>query len=267
MKFLLACLMLVTGAGAPAWAQDAPPELETDRPDKTENPHAVDAGRFQLEMDVATFTSDLDKASDTRTRTLNLAPFNLKYGIDRRTDVQLVFDSYLRESNTDRATGTRETQSGIGDLTIRLKRNLWGNDGGDSAMAVMPFIKLPTNTHGLGTGSVEFGLIAPLTVDLSDKVDLAMMTEIDLVEQQDGAGLTPSFVNSASLGVELTDKLGVYTELFTEKRNDDPDWAVTFDLGATLKLNDDLELDAGANLGLTDAADDVMVFMGLSRRF
>lgn len=267
--FAAGILLAMVDLATPASAQDrgqASRDLETDRPDKTENPHTMDAGRFQLEMDVATFTSDRDGQANTRTRTLNLAPINLKYGLDDRTDVQLIFDSYLRQSVKDQTTGARETAQGIGDVTLRVKRNLWGNDNGGTALALMPFVKLPTNVNGLGNGSVEFGVIAPVSANLSDRISLAAMTEIDWVEQKDGSGLTSSFVNSASLGFDLTDKLGIYTELFTEKPSDRP-WEATFDVGTTLAISDDLQLDAGVNVGLTEAADDVMVFAGLSRRF
>ncbi len=33
-------------------------ELSTDRPDKTESPYTVDAGRVQVELDLVTYTSD-----------------------------------------------------------------------------------------------------------------------------------------------------------------------------------------------------------------
>ena len=37
--------------------------------------------------------------------------------------------------------------------------------------------------------------------------------------------------------------------------------------GVTYALTDDVQLDARANIGLTRAADDLNVFLGLSRRF
>ena len=261
-------ILLAGLACAPAAAQDrAHRDFATDRPDKTENPHTVDAGMLQLEMDVATFTSDVDRSADTLTHRLNLAPFNLKLGLDANTDVQLVFDSFLRETVTDRTTRAKDTTRGIGDVTLRLKRNLWGNDEGATAFAVMPFVKLPTNSNGLGNGSVEFGIIAPLAIDLSERIGLTLMTEVDMVEQDDGSGLTPSFIDSASLGFELSERLGVYSEIFTEKRSDSDPWAATVDVGTTFQLAEDLQLDAGANIGVTDAADDVMLFLGISGRF
>ena len=42
---------------------------------------------------------------------------------------------------------------------------------------------------------------------------------------------------------------------------------VTFDTGLTYAVTDNLQLDVGANIGVTDVADDINVFAGMSRRF
>lgn len=261
--------MALLAAATAMSAQDVAParptdrrELSTDRPDKTESPYTVDAGRFQIELDVATYTRDRD--AGVRTETVSVAPINLKLGLDRATDLQVIVEPYLRRTITDRPLGARETTDGFGDVTVRLKRNLWGDDGGRTAFALMPFVKLPTNAGDLGNGKVEFGIIAPLAIALSDRIGLGLMTEIDVIEQGDGSGYRASFVNSATLGFALTDRLGMYTELFTERGDD---WVVTGDVGFTYALSDYTQLDAGANLGVTRAADDLAMFVGMSRRF
>lgn len=250
-------------------AQDATParpldrrEMSTDRPDKTESPYTVDGGRFQIEMDVATYTRD--RSAGVRTETVGVAPINVKYGLDRATDLQFIVQPYIRRTVTDRRLDKRGTVDGIGDATVRVKRNLWGDDGGRTAFALMPFVTLPTATDGLGAGKVEFGVIAPLAIALSDRIGLGLMTELDVIGQGDGTGYRASFVNSATLGFALTDRLGLYTELFTERGDD---WVVTGDVGITFALSDYVQLDAGANLGVTRAADDLAVFVGVSRRF
>lgn len=243
-------------------------DLATDRPDKTESPYTVDAGRVQVELDFVTYTSDRDDDADLRVETVNVAPVNFKLGLTKRTDLQIVIDSYIREKTTDRTTGRRTTSSGFGDVMVRLKHNLWGNDRGATALALMPFVKLPTNSNRLGNNAVEFGLIVPLAIGVSDRVGIGLMTEVDFLEQADGKGLAASFVNTAVLGFDLTDRIGIYTELFTEKSvESDSDWVVTADAGITFAVTDDLQLDAGVNLGVTEAADDVNLFVGVSRRF
>lgn len=92
-------------------------ELAPDRPDKTESPYTVDAGHFQLEMDVANLT--LDDSNGVRTRAWNVAPFNVKIGLLNKVDLQFVFDDYLWVRTHDRVTRTTTTQSGVGDFTPR----------------------------------------------------------------------------------------------------------------------------------------------------
>lgn len=263
-RAVLPLLLLASAAGAQVPERPPSRELTTDRPDKTEAPQTVDRGHFQVELDAVTFVRD--RADGALTETVSVAPFNLKYGIGRSTDVQLVIEPYLVRTETDRATTARRRVAGFGDMTLRVKHNLWGNDGGQTALAVMPFVTLPTNARDLGSRKAEFGLIVPLSVTLSGSVDLGLMTELDVVE--DGRGYAPSFVNSATLGFSLTDRLGLYTEIFTERTAArGARWVVTGDAGLTYRLTDNLQLDAGANVGLTHAADDVQVFIGLSRRF
>ena len=241
-------------------------DLSTDRPDKTESPYTVDAGHVQVELDFANYSRDRD--GQARAETIGVLPFNLKLGLTNSTDLQLLVEPYVRQEVTDRATGVRDTISGFGDVTLRLKHNLWGNDGGRTALALMPFVKLPTNSNGIGNDAVEFGLIVPLAIEVSDRVGIGLMTEIDMLEGSDGSGLAASFINSATASFALTKRLGMYTELFTERSTErGARWIVTGDVGLTYGLTDDLQLDGGVNLGITDAADDLQLFVGISRRF
>ena len=70
------------------------------------------------------------------------------------------------------------------------------------------------------------------------------------------------------MSFELTKKLGLYTEFYVERSTDSgAETIVTLDAGLTYAVDDNLQLDTGVNVGVTDAADDVNVFAGLSRRF
>jgi hypothetical protein len=234
-------------------------ELSTDRPDKTESPQTVDAGRFQIELDLATYT--FDRSGDERRHSISAVPFNLKYGMDRDTDIQLIVAPYQRQTVTD-MSGGRTSIAGFGDVTLRVKHNLWGNDSGKTALAIMHFVTLPTARDGLGAEGVAVGLIVPLSVKLSDEVGLGLMTQVDAV-REDGR-YRASFINSVTLAFSLTDHLGAYTEIYAEHTQG---WVVTGDAGLTYAIGEDIQLDLGLNLGLSTPADDVAMFVGVSRRF
>ncbi len=189
-------------------------ELTPDRPDKTESPYTVDAGHFQLEMDFANVIRD--ESSGVRTRAWNVAPFNVKIGLLNNVDLQFVFDDYLRLRTEDRSTHTVRIQSGVGDFTPRLKVNLWGDDGGQTALAILSFVKFPTNTTDhLGNNSVEGGLLLPLAVKLPAGFDMGLETGGRFLRNDTGPDHHCEFINSVTFGHAIVGKLDGYLEFFS----------------------------------------------------
>ena len=137
-------------------------EFNTDRPDTTESPFTVDAGHYQLEMSLFEYAHE--HFNGERTDNLALLPLNLKAGLTNDLDLQLIVNPYNRQWM--RGRGESAHNAGFGSTELRAKYNLWGNDGGDTAGGVMPFVRFPTETGGLGNHHVEGGLILPLAVSL-----------------------------------------------------------------------------------------------------
>jgi hypothetical protein len=243
-------------------------ELTTDRPDKTESPYTVDAGHFQIEMDLASYTHDRDTANraDLKADSLAVAALNLKAGLLNQVELQLMVDTYTWVRVQDRGAVAR--QSGFGDLTTRLKINCWGNDGGTTALALMPFVKFPTSQHDLGNHAVEGGLIVPLAVELPLGWGMGLMTEFDVMQDADGTGRHSEFINSVTFSHDIVGRLSGYLEFYSQviARHEVP-WIGTADFGLTYRLTEDLQLDAGVSLGVTRPAADVNPFLGLSLRF
>lgn len=235
-------------------------EMSTDRPDVTESPYTVDAGHLQIEMDVAAFTRDRhtpERAGGTDA--WSFANTNIKVGLTNWADLQVVVPVFQR---------VRGGAEGFGDLQLRLKMNVWGNDAGETAFALMPWIKLPTASDDLGNGSVEGGLIIPYGMSLGGDWSLGAMLEVDAIEDGDGSGHHAEFVTSVAVGRPLVGALGGYVEfvsvLSTER---DAEWVATANAGLTYGITDDIQLDAGINVGLTRAAEDFSPFVGISIRF
>ena len=132
----------------------------------------------------------------------------------------------------------------------------------------MPFIKSPTSQDNLGNDAVEGGLILPFAFDLPKGWSVGMMTELDLMQDSSGHDYHPEFVNSVTLGHALFGKLNGYAEFFSSVSTEaDSSWIGMVDFGLTYGLTDNFQLDAGVNIGVTSAADDVVPFVGLSHRF
>jgi hypothetical protein len=227
-------------------------ELAPDRPDITESPITVDAGAWVIE------TSYFDWTRDAGDDIYTVMSTNLKVGLTDRIDLQTLFDTFTWE---DPVTGAGA--EGFSDVTLRLKYNLWGNDGGPSAIAIFPYVKIPTGT-ALSNGVTEGGLMLPFSTGLTDTISLDMMAQIDAVDDGTG-GYDAQFLHSAVLGFDLTESLAVYTEYFgiTGPGAYQP----YFSGGTTLTLNADLILDAGIRVGLSDDSEDFGLFGGFTKRF
>lgn len=249
----------------PRWLR----EMSTDRPDKTESPYTVDAGHFQVEMDFVNYSYDKHNPARDGTiiRTWNIAPINFKVGLLNNLDVQLVLQPHTYVHTSDPAAGVSK-QRGFGDIVTRVKWNLWGNDVGETAFALMPYFKLPTNQDQLGNHSAEGGIILPLAVKLPAGWDMGVMTQLDVVRDTTTSGYHQEFVNTVTFSHDIVGDLGGYLEFFSSVSTErGSSWTGTVDLGLTYALTKNLQLDAGINLGVTRAADDWNPFVGLSFRF
>lgn len=234
------------------------------------SPYTVDAGHAQIETYLVGYAHDRDTASgaDTRTETWRIAPTTLKFGVLNHLDLQLDLAPYTRVRTADRVTGMTTTQSGFGDLTARAKLNLWGNDGGSTALALAPFVKFPTSQDGLGNDAVEGGLTVPIAVELPRGWWLGLSPELSFLRNSSGRGYSPAFANIAYLWHEIIGKLSGYLEFSSwvsfERGSR---WVGTVDFGLTYLLKKNIQLDAGVLLGVTRAAPDVNPFLGASVRF
>jgi len=237
-------------------------DLSTDRPDQTESPYSVNAGHFQLEMDFLNWTRD--SQDGVTSEAWNIAPFNLKIGVLENADLQLVFENWTRE--TIRQNGRHVVREGVGDFTLRWKQNLWGNDGGATALAVMPFVTIPLSASDLGRDDPEAGIIIPFGWNLPNGLYLGLMTEWDWLNDGEG-GHRNAWLNTITLGADVTDRIGAYVEFTATVFDDSAPWEGTVDGGFTFALNDNTQFDIGCNVGITRSAPDVQPFIGVTYRY
>jgi hypothetical protein len=239
-------------------------ELSTDRPDVTESPYTVDAGHFQVESSLIEYAYD-DSGNTTRNE-FSLMPSNLKIGLLNNADLQLVLEPHLWQS--ERADGHTDRADGFGNTEIRLKVNLWGNDGGPTALAVMPFVEFPTAPDSVGgTDHFAGGLIVPLTVELPREFSLTMMAEVDMARDDANDGYGTALVHTASLSHPLVKEVDGFLEYVgVASRELGETYLAQIDAGLTYGVNENTQLDASVQFGLTDAVDDVRFLLGLSIR-
>jgi hypothetical protein len=239
-----------------------------DRPAKGYSVRTVDAGHFEIETDFANYTTT--NYQGTITRGIQAFDPNFKLGVTDWMDVEVQFNGlqYSRMFDTASARTTFDG-AGFGDVFLRSKMNLFGNDSGPAGFALIPYVKLPSSAPFISNGAVEGGLIAPLALRPEDYI-ITLMTEVDVLKTAIGNGRYTNFVNliGVSHPVPGLDGVNATVELYSSAGTDPATPPVyTFDLGANFKLDPHTILDVGLNLGLNNAAPKVQVYSGISFRF
>lgn len=254
MKNMKTTIGMVAAGISIAGAQtEALRPLSTDRPDVTESPYTVDAGHYQFELEIGALTRDGGENS------YSLGELNAKYGVDASTDVQFVLPLY------NHIAGGAE---GFGDMQIRVKRNLWGNDEGDTALAVMPFIQLPTGADGISSDKVEGGIIVPFGFEGAGGWGYGIQAELDVLADDAGSGHHFSFLTSATAAHALTESVGAFFELvavFSEGAEATSEYY--FNTGLTWGVTETLQFDGGMRVGLSNDSEDFTPFVGVSAKF
>ena len=136
----------------------------------------------------------------------------LKLGLSDRSDLQIGFVPFVEA--TSRQAGLRTRASGVGDLTIRYKHRLTASDA-PVQLALIPFVKLPTASRGLGNGRVEGGLAAAVSLPLAGGVTLTLGPEVDLLADADGRGRHVNLVGLVNLSAPVAPRLTAAVEYWT----------------------------------------------------
>ena len=248
-------------------------DLTTDRPDTTESPFTVDAGRIQIETNIFGFSRSRPDADGTRTDTYKLGTTNIRIGLTNSTELNVVWQPYGNVKTRQNDSMAIFRSAGIGGLDIRGKVNLWGNDTfekpGSTALALLPFITLPTDRrNGISPEFVEGGLIVPYAIKLSEKFGLGLNAGVLRTKPDAEAGYHTDYLTSASLAYDWSERVGTYYEIAGRFHTKDPRGdVVNLGTGITFKLDKNTQLDAGINIGVTSAADRINPFFGLAKRF
>jgi hypothetical protein len=276
IRWLAATAVLITAALVTfaAQASERPlRDMTTDRPDTTESPFTIDAGHVQVETNLAAYVRSRPDVDGAVTDTFEFATTNIRIGLTTNTEVNVVWQPYGSARTRSAGGAASQHASGIGGLDIRGKINLWGNDTFDnmgSALALLPFLTLPTDSdNGISPGQVEGGLIVPLALALPANFGLGLNGGVVWVKSDGADGYHAEYLATASLAYEWNAKLGTYYEVAATFNTGDPrsDSVVLLGTGVTYAMSENLQLDAGVNFGVTDAADRINPFIGISRRF
>jgi hypothetical protein len=239
-----------------------------DRPTKGFSVRTIDAGHVELEMD--TFNETYSKYLGIATRSIQAFDPNVRIGITNWAEFDIQFNGLQSSRSLDSEAGAIAAQgSGFGDVVLRTKMNLFGNDDGPVGLAIIPYVKLPSSAPVISNGAVEGGLIAPLALRLPQDYLVTLMTEVDALKDAQNHR-EANFVNliGVSHPIPGIEGANAMVELFSSVGADRAAPPIyTFDLGANYRLDKHTFLDVGLNLGLNNAAPKVQIYTGISVRF
>jgi len=260
LKRLAFVLLLLPAA---AHADEQP--ICASRPGKSTPACTVPAGRLQLETGLADWS--VQKADGDRDTSLAIGETTFRYGLTDRSEIAL--DMTPWERSASRAAGMHDGASGFGDVVASYKQLLTAPDAA-LQVALLPSVKIPTAKHSLGNGKWEGGLLVPILYTIGKSpFSINLTPELDWAADADGHGHHAAMAQVASLGFQANDKLSISGDLWGRWDWDPAGTARQYSADGSVAylVNNDLQLDAGANFGLNRNTPDVELYGGISKRF
>lgn len=259
-----ALLALIASVGI-ARAEPGPRDFCPDRPGLGTPACTMDKGRVALELGIAGW--EHDRGGGSRADTVTAGEGLVRIGLADRLEAQIGWTAY-GHARVRAPSGAVSRTGGTGDVIVALRRNLRNPDGSGTAIAFMPYATLPVGSAPLGAGDWGAGLRVPMSVELPEGFSFALTPQIDAAVDGDGRGRHLAFGGVAGLGLGVGDVSGGVE--FSLMRDDDPAGRATLALaGLSLawQAGDDLQFDAGVNLGLDGDSPDAAFYLGIARRF
>jgi hypothetical protein len=255
--------VLLCASSAAAAADEQP--ICADRPGKSTPTCTVPAGHWQVETGLADWS--LQKASGERDTSLIIGQTFFRYGLTDHSEIQLEVTPWQRATSS--GPGFRDSLSGFGDIDVIYKHRVTPADSAVQ-LALYPYAKIPTAKRPLGNRKWEGGLLVPIDYAVpKSPFTIELTPEVDWVGDADGRGHHAAMVQVASLGWQANDKLSLSADIWS-RWDWDPSGTTrqaSADGSVAYLLSNDVQLDAGANLGLNRNTPDVELYAGVSKRF
>jgi hypothetical protein len=251
--------------------------LESDEYDGVLDAHTLDAGHLQLESSLVNFyyySSPQLKYNGLIYRYIereyNWAP-RFSVGLWNNVDLE-ARPTYSQRTINDNGAfvppnfpfpfNTTSRRDDFGDITIGPKINLWGNDEGPTALAVKPYLSVPTD-HGdiLGGVDIPFGWRLPYGFYVKLDTD-GYLTDDSAHTHYLG------FDNSVSVHKSLCSRADAFWYLdSTVTTQSSRSWYGYTGFGLVCSVTRDLQLFASMGFGLDSSAYDYNPRVGVVLRY
>lgn len=176
----------------------------------TETPRTIEPGHVLVRMDGIKLSLDRADAAGNTYSALGVASTVVSTGVATDVDVQLGFDLFYREKVQYRTRS--ESDSGLGDVSVRLKWRFWKDEEWGASAAVLPYVRMPTNRIGPGDRVSEFGVIVPWEMHPGGGFTAGAMARWDVVQNDARNGRDSHWGASAFARQELVLGFSLYAE-------------------------------------------------------
>jgi Putative MetA-pathway of phenol degradation len=256
---------LVAFMASAAAAQGDTEPICADSPGKASQACTVPAGYVQIETNLADWT--MQKQAGQRYTELLIGDTNLKYGLTDKLDIGVELIPLTQV--TSRVGGDSDNASGFGDLGVAVKYRLTRADA-PLQLALFPFVKVPTAKRRVGNGKWEWGLVLPIVYSIGGTpFSINYSPELDNNADADGRGHHAGMEQVVTVTWAATDQLSLSAEMWGQWNWDPTATEKQYSADASIAylVDNDVQLDAGANIGLNRTTPDVELYAGVSKRF
>jgi hypothetical protein len=224
--------------------------LATDRPDQTECPFIVPKGYIQAENGLT--YEKINAVSKAMAHPSIL----WKYGISENIEFRLITEFVSEKEFSIEKTG-------LTPITVGFKTKIAEEKGLLPLISFIGHLSIPN----WASEDMKANYYAPsfrftMQHTVSDKFTIAY----NLGAEWDGETPQPTFIYTLTSGCSLTEKLGIYVELYgfapQQQRADH-----RFDGGFTYLITPNVMVDVSGGLGLTENAPECYMALGFSYRF
>lgn len=249
MKKLQRTLFILLAIPMACFAQDTA-AIQTDRPDQTECPFITPAHFFQFENG---FTYE---KYDSNSNAIAAPSILTRYGLNDFIELRLITEYIL---STENATSI----SGITPILIGFKTKLLEEKGvipTTAFIAHLGFPKASSPEYRVNYYYPEFRFSMQHTINQRQSLSYNLGVEWEGVKN------SPTYIYTLTSGYALTEKVGVYMELFGFiPRTGTPDHRA--DLGMTYLFNSNHQVDLSGGFGLSKSSLDCYFSLGYCFRF
>ena len=253
MKLLLSIATFLLFVISTAQAQEAIGSIATDRPDQTESSSLVPKGYFQWE------TGFLYEHASSTEQNYSYNTSLLKYGLFESFELRLIVE-YNRSRTA--LVGAEFDNQGLAPIAIGSKIAITQENGWIPEIALLSHLTLP-NT---GLKAFQTNFLAPdFRFLISKTLTESLSLGLNLGASWDGTSANATREYTLALANGFTERLGGFIEIYgfaTEGSRPDH----RLDGGFTYLIQNNMQLDVSAGLGLTEISPEYFLSAGFSLR-